>query len=286
MEDGFITRHARMCEGERDHHTHGRFHPSPLSLPFAAGHVGGLQEGDREEGERRQSKNEQASKDQLKGGESSIIGFVAAGIPLEILPEEQERTRVGLLQPSRTQAPLREGGIAASTAGKTHTCDVEFLDPRAPATSIPFIRQDSDEEAPPQQPKRQKSETDYGDVATEDEDIDDTNLPKWLYKYLLYRFDLLDRTGRLCKAIQYKHVKFPETFDFLPPLPYTHTHTGDNIIDNEEFEYVLSEFGVGERTSRQAFTIFTQVRINNKSGEFGNVVGVGVRVYYNFFPRN
>ena len=35
--------------------------------------------------------------------------------------------------------------------------------------------------------------------------------------------------------------------------------TGDNIIDNEEFEYVLSEFGVSERTARQAFTIFTEV---------------------------
>ena len=34
---------------------------------------------------------------------------------------------------------------------------------------------------------------------------------------------------------------------------------GDNIIDNEEFEYVLSEFGVSERTARQAFTIFTEV---------------------------
>jgi hypothetical protein len=31
------------------------------------------------------------------------------------------------------------------------------------------------------------------------------------------------------------------------------------VIDNEEFEYVLSEFGVSEKVSRQAFTIFTQV---------------------------
>merc|ERR550539_819288 len=54
-----------------------------------------------------------------------------------------------------------------------------------------------------------------------------TKLPKWLYKYLLFRFNLLDRTG-------------------------------DGVIDHEEFEYVLSEFGVSERMARQAFTIFTQ----------------------------
>ena len=34
---------------------------------------------------------------------------------------------------------------------------------------------------------------------------------------------------------------------------------GDGLIDHEEFEYVLSEFGVSERNARQAFTIFTQV---------------------------
>lgn len=57
--------------------------------------------------------------------------------------------------------------------------------------------------------------------------VENTKLPKWLYKYLLFRFNLLDRTG-------------------------------DGIIDHEEFEYVLSEFGVSERVARQAFTIFTQ----------------------------
>ena len=35
------------------------------------------------------------------------------------------------------------------------------------------------------------------------------------------------------------------------------------MIDNEEFEYVLSEFGVSERTARQAFTIFTEVSRNS-----------------------
>ena len=35
---------------------------------------------------------------------------------------------------------------------------------------------------------------------------------------------------------------------------------GDGIIDNEEFEYVLSEFGCSERVARQAFTIVTKVR--------------------------
>ena len=34
---------------------------------------------------------------------------------------------------------------------------------------------------------------------------------------------------------------------------------GDGVIDHEEFEYVLSEFGVSERVARQAFTIVTQV---------------------------
>ena len=58
--------------------------------------------------------------------------------------------------------------------------------------------------------------------------VENSKLPKWLYKYLLFRFNLLDRTG-------------------------------DGVIDHEEFEYVLSEFGVSERTARQAFTIFTQV---------------------------
>ncbi len=59
--------------------------------------------------------------------------------------------------------------------------------------------------------------------------VDDSRLPKWLYKYLVFRFNLLDRTG-------------------------------DSVIDNEEFEYVLTEFGVSPRTARQAFTIVTQVR--------------------------
>ncbi len=35
---------------------------------------------------------------------------------------------------------------------------------------------------------------------------------------------------------------------------------GDGVVDNEEFEYVLSEFGVSEKMAKQAFTIFTEVR--------------------------
>jgi len=34
--------------------------------------------------------------------------------------------------------------------------------------------------------------------------------------------------------------------------------TGDGKIDIEEFEYVLSEFGIKEKDSRQSFQIFTQ----------------------------
>ena len=56
---------------------------------------------------------------------------------------------------------------------------------------------------------------------------EDTILPGWLHDYLTYRFDLLDRTG-------------------------------DGEIDTEEFEYVLSEFGIREKDSKQAFEIFSQ----------------------------
>ena len=56
---------------------------------------------------------------------------------------------------------------------------------------------------------------------------EDTILPGWLHDYLIYRFDLLDRTG-------------------------------DGEIDTEEYEYVLCEFGIKEKDSRQAFEIFTQ----------------------------
>jgi len=54
-----------------------------------------------------------------------------------------------------------------------------------------------------------------------------TILPSWLHNYLRFRFDLLDRVG-------------------------------DGIIDQEEYEYVLSEFGLKEKDARQAFLIFTQ----------------------------
>ena len=52
-------------------------------------------------------------------------------------------------------------------------------------------------------------------------------LPSWLHDYLRYRFDLLDRTG-------------------------------DQEIDTEEYQYVLTEFGVRDRDARQAFQIFSQ----------------------------
>ena len=56
---------------------------------------------------------------------------------------------------------------------------------------------------------------------------DDTILPGWLHEYLTYRFDLLDRTG-------------------------------DGEIDTDEYQYVLSEFGIRERDTKQAFQIFSQ----------------------------
>ena len=49
---------------------------------------------------------------------------------------------------------------------------------------------------------------------------EDTILPSWLHDYLTYRFDLLDRTG-------------------------------DGEIDSEEFEYVLTEFGIRGKDSRK-----------------------------------
>lgn len=49
----------------------------------------------------------------------------------------------------------------------------------------------------------------------------------------------------------------------------TQTFLGDNVIDNEEFEYVLSEFGISERISRQAFTIFTEVSAFSAAGRDG-----------------
>ena len=58
-------------------------------------------------------------------------------------------------------------------------------------------------------------------------DTEDTILPTWLHDYLRFRFDLLDRVG-------------------------------DGIIDTEEYEYVLSEFGLKEKDARQAFLIFSQ----------------------------
>ena len=61
----------------------------------------------------------------------------------------------------------------------------------------------------------------------DNEDKEETILPMWLHDYLRFRFDLLDRVG-------------------------------DGIIDTEEYEYVLSEFGLKEKDSRLAFLIFSQ----------------------------
>ena len=58
------------------------------------------------------------------------------------------------------------------------------------------------------------------------EALETTILPNWLNDYLRFRFDLLDRVG-------------------------------DGLIDTEEYEYVLSEFNIKEKDSRQAFLIFS-----------------------------
>ena len=66
------------------------------------------------------------------------------------------------------------------------------------------------------------------DEAKDSEQVtDETILPEWLHDYLRFRFDLLDRVG-------------------------------DGIIDTEEYEYVLSEFGLKEKDARQAFLMFSQ----------------------------
>lgn len=76
-------------------------------------------------------------------------------------------------------------------------------------------------------------------------------LPKWLYKYLVFRFNLLDRVG-------------------------------DGIIDHEEFEYVLSEFGVSERTARQAFNMCTMN--NTKELDFDYFVSLFEEYYLSDVP--
>jgi len=115
------------------------------------------------------------------------------------------------------------------------------------------VELDSDEEAPPRRPdlgptgsvEQEDKPTMLEKYAAKLTTVDESKLPKWLFKYLVFRFNLLDRTGENAVIIR---LKFP------------YAATGDNVIDNEEFEYVLSEFGVSPRTARQAFTIFTQVR--------------------------
>ena len=82
------------------------------------------------------------------------------------------------------------------------------------------------------------------------EEQESSKLPKWLYKYLVFRFNLLDRVGNF--------ISRPSCF-------YGHTllFAGDGVIDHEEFEYVLSEFGVSERMARQAFNMVTQVSLHS-----------------------
>ena len=75
---------------------------------------------------------------------------------------------------------------------------------------------------------KEKQKTILEQFAANETNVNATTLPKWLHKYLVFRFNLLDRTG-------------------------------DNIVDGEEFEFVLSEFGIKEKDARQAFTIFTEV---------------------------
>lgn len=51
--------------------------------------------------------------------------------------------------------------------------------------------------------------------------------PKWLVTYLWFRFNMYDRTG-------------------------------DGVIDSDEFSYVLEDFGIPQRQSRQCYLIMTE----------------------------
>ncbi|XP_050399779.1 calexcitin-2 isoform X2 [Patella vulgata] len=61
-----------------------------------------------------------------------------------------------------------------------------------------------------------------------EKDVDAASLvPTWLEKYILYKFNLYDRTG-------------------------------DGVIDLEEYEYVLSDFGVPAKDARAAYLMFSE----------------------------
>lgn len=146
---------------------------------------------------------------------------------------KSHRSKEGPSPPKSTLNGTKSG----SGAGKSQTDDED---------DWPLVL-DSDEDTPSLLTRRPEKKLPNGEPKSIDEDqvsqdsileqfakdhdhslnLDSTALPKWLYKYLVFRFNLLDRTG-------------------------------DNVIDTEEFEYVLSEFGVSEKIARQAFTIFTE----------------------------
>lgn len=58
------------------------------------------------------------------------------------------------------------------------------------------------------------------------EDGEQNKIPDWLERYVEYKFNLYDRTG-------------------------------DGVIDPEEFEYVLSDFGVSPKEARSCFLLFS-----------------------------
>jgi len=87
--------------------------------------------------------------------------------------------------------------------------------------------EDSADSLDEEESEEEKSPTTLDMFADHETDYSSTILPKWLFKYLVFRFNLLDRCG-------------------------------DNVIDVEEFSYVLSEFECSEKTAKQAFLIFTQ----------------------------
>ncbi|XP_025081931.1 calexcitin-2-like isoform X2 [Pomacea canaliculata] len=64
-------------------------------------------------------------------------------------------------------------------------------------------------------------------VAEQKNKVDTENkIPDWLQRYVEYKFNLYDRTG-------------------------------DGVIDTEEFEYVLSDFGVSSKDARTCYLLFS-----------------------------
>jgi len=71
----------------------------------------------------------------------------------------------------------------------------------------------------------------------EKSDKSENDVPDWLERYIQYKFDLLDRTG-------------------------------DGEIDQDEFEYVLRDFGVSPKDAKTAFLMFSENNVHKITMEY------------------